>query len=387
MRELEPSSHDPGGAAYRRATRLAFFIAGFAMSTWAPLVPFAKQRANVDEAQLGMLLLCLGVGSIVAMPFAGRLTTRYGCRAVMGAGTLAVCAALPGLAVLENLHALMATLFLFGAGLGSIDCTVNIQAILVERADARPLMSGFHGFFSLAGIVATVLVFALLSQGLSPLATTLAIVAVTLLALAVSWSHLLPYGGQAGGPAFALPHGKVLWLGLIACVVFLTEGAVLDWSAVFLASERGVRPEQAGVAYTCFAVAMTIGRLTGDTVVSRLGPRQVLLLGGLCASLGLGVATLVPSLGATLVGFTLVGVGCSNIVPVAFSAAGNQQSMPESQAIPAITTLGYAGILVGPAAIGFVAKATSLHTALLGLSGLLLGVAAASRMFAPRQAS
>ena len=161
---------------------------------------------------------------------------------------------------------------------------------------------------------------------------------------------------------------------------FLTEGAVLDWSAVFLTSARGMSRAYAGLGYAAFAATMTVGRLSGDRIVRRFGGGRVIVFGGLCAAAGFVLATLIPSWPATLLGYALVGVGCSNIVPVLFSSVGRQTAMAENVAVPAITTLGYAGILAGPAAVGFVAHATSLSTAFLILAVMLLGVAASGRL-------
>jgi MFS family permease len=171
----------------------------------------------------------------------------------------------------------------------------------------------------------------------------------------------------------------VLFIGILCFIVFLAEGAMLDWSAVFLTSVRGVDPSQAGLGYTAFATTMTIGRLMGDRIVQRLGNARIILFGGLLAGGGLALATLVPSWVAGIGGYALVGAGCSNIVPVLFTAVGRQKTMPEHVAVPAISTLGYAGILAGPAAIGFIAHATSLSLALLGLAGLLVAVALSGR--------
>jgi len=154
---------------------------------------------------------------------------------------------------------------------------------------------------------------------------------------------------------------------------------MLDWSAVFLTSVRGVDPSQAGLGYTAFAATMTLGRLTGDWIVPRLGHQRVILFGGLLAGGGLALATLVPHWFAGLAGYALVGAGCSNIVPVLYTAVGRQKTMPENVAVPAISTLGYAGILAGPAVIGFAAHATSLSVAFLGLAGLLVAVALSGR--------
>jgi len=154
---------------------------------------------------------------------------------------------------------------------------------------------------------------------------------------------------------------------------------LLDWSAVFLISARGVEASYAGLGYAAFAVTMTIGRLTGDRIVQRFGGSNVILFGGLCAAAGFVLATLVPFWQATLLGYVLVGAGCSNIVPVLFTSVGRQTVMPESVAVPAITTLGYAGILAGPAAIGLVAHAVGLSAAFLILAVMLFGVAASGR--------
>ncbi|MGF0241137.1 MFS transporter [Rhodococcus sp. IEGM1300] len=359
------------GRLQQMSTRVAFFIAGIGIAAWAPLVPYAKARAGLNEGTLGLLLLSLGVGSILAMPIAGMLATRFGCRRVVSGGTLMICVALPLLATVSSIPVLIATLFLFGAGLGTVDSTVNLQAVIVERASGKNMMSGFHGLFSLGGIVGAGGVSALLGLGASPLGAMLVVVALVLIALFKAAPHMLPYGSESSGPAFAVPHGIVLFIGVMCCIVFLTEGAVLDWSAVFLASERGVETAYAGLGYAAFALTMTIGRLTGDTLVRRLGATRVIVIGGLTAAAGLSMATFVSSWEAALVGYALVGAGCSNIVPVLYTAVGKQTVMPEHIAVPAITTMGYAGILAGPAVVGFIAHGSSLSFA-FGLMALLL---------------
>ncbi|KQQ57181.1 MFS transporter [Pseudomonas sp. Leaf127] len=357
------------------ATRLAFFIAGFSMAAWAPLVPYAKARVGLDDGMLGLLLLCLGVGSISAMPVAGALAARWGCRRLLVGSTLLICLCLPLLATVSSLPLLVAALFVFGIGMGGVDCTANIQAVIVERASGKTMMSGFHGLFSLGGIVGAAGVSALLGLGASPLVAILVVVVLTLLTLFKARPHLLPYGGSTDGPSFAIPRGVVLFIGLLCFTVFLAEGAMLDWSAVFLSSVRSMDTAWAGLGYAVFAVTMTLGRLFGDAIVRRVGPNRVIILGGLLAAVGLALSTVVPAWEAALLGYALVGAGCSNIVPVCYSAAGRQTAMPESVAIPAVTTLGYAGILMGPAAIGFIAHVSSLATAFMIVAVMLLGVA------------
>ena len=368
------------GRLEQMSTRIAFFIAGFTLAAWAPLVPYAKARAGLDEATLGLLLLCLGAGSILAMPVAGILATRFGCRRVLIGGTLLICLALPLLATASSMPLLVATLFVFGAGLGCVDSTVNLQAVIVGRASGRNMMSGFHGLFSVGGIAGAAGVSALLALGLSPLWAIVVVIVLTLAALLKAAPHLLPYGSESSGPAFAVPHGVVLFIGLLCFTVFLAEGAMLDWSAVFLTTEKNIGEAYAGLGYAAFALTMTAGRLTGDTIVKRLGARRVIVVGGIFAAAGMALATLAPSWEVSLLGYALVGMGCSNIVPVLYTAVGKQTVMPEHIAVPAITTLGYAGILAGPAAIGFIAHASSLSMAFLLIAAMLVAVAISGRI-------
>lgn len=368
------------GRLEQRSTRLAFFIAGVGVAAWAPLVPYAKARAGLDDGTLGLLLLCLGVGSIIAMPVAGALAARFGCRRVLTVGTLLIGLSLPLLATVSGMAALVTTLFVFGAGLGAVDSTANLQAVIVERASGKTMMSGFHGLFSLGGILGAAGVAALLGLGLSPLGATLAVVVLIMATLIKAAPHLLTQRMQSPGPAFAVPHGVVLFIGVLCFIVFLAEGAMLDWSAVYLTAERGLDTAYAGLGYAAFALTMTVGRLTGDAIVRRVGAKRVIVWGGLTAAAGLALATLVPTWEAALIGYALVGAGCSNIVPVLYTAVGKQTLMPESIAIPAITTLGYAGILAGPALIGFIAHGSSLNLAFMLVALLLLGVAASARV-------
>jgi MFS family permease len=361
------------------STRIAFFVTGFSMSAWAPLVPYAKSRLGLDDAGLGLLLLCLGVGSIVSMPLAGAMTVRYGCRRLIVITGAIACVCLPLLATLSSVPLMVATLFVYGASMGALGCVTNIQAIIVERASGKTMMSGFHGLFSCGGILGAAGVSALLSVGVWPWLAMAFVALFIALALYKAAPHLLPYGSEPGGPAFAIPRGVVLFIGLMCFTVFLTEGAMLDWSAVFLSAQRGVEPSYAGFGYAVFALFMAIGRLCGDPIVRRLGVHKIILFGGLCAAAGMTVATLIPVWQAALCGYALVGIGCSNIVPVFYSAVGRQKTMPENVAVPAITTLGYIGILMGPAGIGFVAHLSSLGAAFMIIAVMLLGVAVSGR--------
>lgn len=365
--------------AEQHSTRLLFLLAGFGAASWASLVPVAKAATGVNEGQLGLVLLCLGIGSLLAMPVSGVVSTRHGCRKVLMVCGVALCACLPLLASVQNVFTLAAALFFFGAMIGTFDCVMNIQAVIVERDSKRPLMSGFHGFYSLGGLLGAATTSTIMDLGVSPFATVSAIALAGVLLLMVIRRHVLPYGNPAEGPPFALPRGEVLFLGMLCMTVFLVEGSMMDWSAVMLTENHGMPVAQAGYGFAAFSLTMTFGRLTGDRIVARVGRRSVVTVGGLLAMGGILLATLVPLWQAALLGYAMVGLGCSNIVPVLFTAVGRQTSMPQSVAVPAMSTLGYAGVLAGPAAIGFIAHHSSLPMAFLLVAALMLFVAISGR--------
>ena len=374
-----PPAPAPGFQA-RVSTRMAFFIAGFGMAAWAPLVPYAKARLDIGAGTLGLLLLCVGGGLLSTAPYAGLLAARFGCRRMIWIACAGVCFCLPLLAAAMTPPLLALGLLIFGASLSLLDIAMNIQAVIVEQAAARPLMSGFHGLFSAGGMAGAAGVSLLLWAGLAPLPAMGCVIAIIFGLMAVSGRHLLPYGSTGAAPAFVWPRGIVLFIGMLCFILFLTEGAMLDWSAVFLAAVRHVEPSRSGLGYAVFSVAMTSGRLTGDHLVRRAGARLVLMAGPLCAALGLVLAVAVPSALASFLCFGLIGLGAANAVPVLYSILGRQTAMPANLAVSAVATLGYTGILAGPAAIGFIAHATSLSAAFLALASMLLVVAASARI-------
>jgi len=378
----DPAQILPGSTSANRAstaTRGFFLLSGIGMASWAPMVPFAKTRLGLDDAQLGVVLLCMGLGSAGAMPLAGFLTHRYGNRRVMTISGVMICVSLPLLVAAPSAIALGAALAFFGGALGVTDVAMNAHAVDVEKLQRRPVMSGFHGLFSLGGLAGSAGMTALLGMG-APLGGSAVAVSILLLAIvATQWRKLLvavPAGATAQRSMFALPSATVLLLGLLCLVVFLAEGAMLDWSAVFLRSVRGFEISGAGLGYAAFSVAMATGRLLGDRITTALGPLRVVRYGGLVAASGFALATLLPWPATSLAGFVLVGLGASNIVPVLFSAAGRIPGTTPGISIATVTALGYAGMLAGPAVIGFVAHASSLPIALSGIAVLLVAVSA-----------
>lgn len=372
-----PSADRP---ATRLATRLAFLVAGFGIACWAPLVPLAKQRLMIDDGILGLLLLCLGIGSVVAMLLTGALSARYGSKPMIVVGGLGVAVLLPLLSIAGSPLTLGLSLLLFGAALGSLEVAMNIHAVEVERAAGRPLMSGFHALFSIGGFAGSAVMISLLSLHLGALASTLISAVLMLVAMLVTWPRLLRSAKAQVGPLFARPRGIVLLLALLAAITFLVEGAVLDWGALLLIGAGLVSVAQGGIGYMLFSIAMTAGRLCGDAVVARVGDRATLFWGSLLTVAGFAALLVAPVAAFAMASFLLIGVGASNLVPILFRRAGTQKVMPVGLAVSAISTAGYAGILVGPAGIGFVAKVGGLPTAFWILAALMCLVTLSSRI-------
>jgi len=365
------------------STRGAFFVAGFCLSSLAPIVPDLKTRLALDDRSLGLLLLCIGVGSILVMPLGGGFAARFGCRPVIVVSTLVLTASLVILALAQTTAITAIALLLMGAGAGTLDVTMNVQAVIVEKEAKKPMMSGFHGMFSVGGIFGAGGVSGLIALGAKP-SSALEIVAIaSLLLLAAFAKALLPYGGDSDSPPFAFPRGKVLLFGAFCFILFMAEGSVLDWGGVLLTSFRDMDPARTGLGYVAFAAMMTVNRLAGDPIVQALGGQRIVLLGSLCGAAGFALAVLAPVWPLSLVGFALVGIGLSNVVPVMFTAAGRQDSMPANLAVSAITTMGYAGILAGPPLLGFIAHESSLPLA-YGIVALLLALVAFSYRLVPK---
>jgi predicted MFS family arabinose efflux permease len=375
----------PNSPATRLATRLLFLVAGFGYGCWAPLVPLTKLKFGIDEHILGLLILCIGIGSITAMIVAGMLATRIGSKPILlgsGFGFALMLALLP---LAGSTAVLACILFGFGAALGALDVAMNLHAVEVEKGADRPMMSGFHALFSIGGFAGAAFMTFLLSEQVNTVMGTVICAILMAVAMSVAAPRLLNTGATAGGPLFAVPRGLVLVLAILAGVTFLVEGALLDWSALLITEARLVPVAQGGIGYMIFSIAMTAGRLSGDWLSGRLGDLRTMLWGGLVALLGFVILLALAQPVLVLSGFAFIGLGCANIVPVLFRRAAAQTAMPAALAVTAVTTVGYAGILAGPAVIGFVAKATGLHAAFWMLAGLLVLVPLCARLVtAPR---
>ena len=327
------------------------------------------------------MLLCFGLGSLFTLLFAGWVAGKIGCRKVLRFASLLSCVTLPLLASIDSLPLFIVTLFLFGSAIGAIDVTVNIQAVIVEKATGRPLMSGFHAGWSIGGFAGSGLLLCLFALGFVPWAAVMIPVAAIVLLHFMFSRGLLPYGSPSlMKERMKFPRGMVLGVGVLCFIAFMAEGSVLGWGAVFLSSNKNMAISLAGMGYMAFSIIMLLCRLVGDAIVRTLGGFRVLLFGGLIGALGFGVVITAPFWPITFVGFGLIGLGMSNIVPVLFSLIGKQNVMPVNQAVSIVSTIAYTGILLGPAIIGGVAKLSNLAFGLALMALLVLAISASARL-------
>ena len=375
-------------SAQRLSTRFSFFGLGFATAAWAPLIPFAQQRLHFNHADFGLLLLCSGLGAMLAMPATGKIVQRIGCRVPIGFALLLLAVLLPSLSLLSTPLMMAITLFLFGTAAGSLGVALNIQAVVVEKNSLKSLMSGFHGMASLGGLAGVLTITALLALSISSVISAFAVslLLVIIVFLSVSYNikavenTLLEASSKVKKSIRQrLPQPLIILIGIACFIIFMTEGAAMDWSGIYLTQQYGVNAAFAGLAYTFFAIAMTTGRFTGDYLIRYFGEKKLLTYSAICATLGLALVSIAPYWWLVLVGYTLVGTGCSNIVPIMFSRAGRQTVMPSAVALSCVSTLAYTGILVGPAFIGMIGELIGLKTVFMALSGLLLLIVALNR--------
>lgn len=375
-------------SAQRLSTRFSFFGLGFATAAWAPLIPFAQQRLHFNHADFGLLLLCSGLGAMLAMPATGKIVQRIGCRVPIGFALLLLAVLLPSLSLWTTPLMMAITLFLFGTAAGSLGVALNIQAVVVEKNSLKSLMSGFHGMASLGGLAGVLTITALLALSISAVMSAFAVSLLLVIIVFLS----VPYNIKAVENTLLeasskvkksirqrLPQPLIILIGIACFIIFMTEGAAMDWSGIYLTQQYGVNTAFAGLAYTFFAIAMTTGRFTGHYLIRYFGEKKLLTYSAICATLGLALVSIVPYWWLVLVGYTLVGTGCSNIVPIMFSRAGRQTVMPSAVALSCVSTMAYTGILVGPAFIGMVSELIGLSTVFMALSGLLLLIVALNR--------
>ncbi len=361
-----------------------FWASGFSMGVWASQVPRIKVAHGLTDAGLSTIVLSFAMGAILTMPLTGALIARLGgARSVVATG-IAGAASLALLGAAGSTGALLWSALLIGVTMGGLDVSMNAQATVVERAWQGPIMSGIHGWFSLGGLCGAAAGGALIAAALS-FQAVLSLTAALALALILAAGRWLPVAGQAtGGAGFAWPRRAMLGIGALCLLAFLFEGAVFDWTAVYMHDVAGASLGFASAGFGGFSLSMAATRFAGDGFTRRFGPARVLAGGGLLAAGGIALACAVPDPLAVTAGLTLAGLGQANIVPLLFSAAGRVPGVPPAAGIAMAATMGYGAFLLGPPAIGFLADAIGLRTALLVLVVSGLTIAAGGRVVGGR---
>lgn len=350
----------------RWAISTIFFLNGMVLASWVPHIPAVKAQHALSDGQLGLVLLSMAVGSVLTLPCAGWLASRFGSRRMTTFAILAFCLVLPLPLVSPQVLLLCLSLGLFGACNSTLDVAMNAQAVEIQRGYQRAIMSSFHGLFSLGGLAGAVLASLALSWHVSPAQHVVTMTCLSCACASAAVPRLLPSPSrqEVAAPTFVRPTGALLSLGGLAFLGLLAEGAMADWSAVYLHHVLHTNPAVASVGFAAFALMMAAGRFSGDALVNRLGPSALLRGSSLVAASGLGMGLLIDTPFLAIVGFGLVGFGIANIIPVLFSAAGRVQGVPPGIALAAVASTGYLGFLAGPPVIGLVAEVTNLAVGL-----------------------
>ncbi|MCU0446200.1 MAG: MFS transporter [Microscillaceae bacterium] len=357
----------------RLAVSFFFFNNGFLYANWTARLPELQRQFGLNESQLGTVLFCIALGSMLAMPFSGWLAHRFGSHRITAVMAILFCSCIPLVPIFENEWLIRLTFLALGAVSGSLDVTMNEQAILVERLWGKIIFSSFHAVFSIGLALGAVsgAIFARYEIGLLSHLLILSSVGLFFTLLAIN-QLIKPNAAQVASTREEKPQTGNRWLafrailpfGLIAFCCMTGEGAMTDWSAIYTSKVVGQNDVISAWAFGTYGLAMTTGRIVGDYLTVRLGKFRLLILDSICTVCGLGLALAYVSVWTTFAGFLLVGFGVSTIVPIAYSSAGNLKGISPSLGISMVTSIGYSGFFIGPPAIGFLAQAFDLRIGL-----------------------
>lgn len=367
---------------HRLGVSLVFLINGIIMGSWAPQIPELFTRLSLTESQLGLIILVFGIGSLILMPIAGMQIARYGSRRV--ALILGACLIPILLFIALSNTAVFAVVFVFllGAFTGGMDVAMNANAVAVEKSMRRAIMSSCHAFWSLGGLIGAGFA-GLLIEHYGAVTHAALVTVICAIALVSVWGlvlHDTPEKTAEKAP-LKLPMTPLPWLiGIMALFSMVPEGAIMDWGALYLRNDLGASVTASGLAFGAFSLTMAAMRFAGDLVRERFGAVRTLQVCALISISGLLVSGIATTPTIAIIGFALAGIGISNMVPIAFSAAGNMPGLAPGVGMSVVTTMGYSGILVAPSLIGFVAQHTGLALIFLALPALHVVVLLLSRL-------
>ncbi|WP_231940318.1 MFS transporter [Filimonas lacunae] len=364
---------------HRIAVSIFFFIAGLVFSSWTCRIPDIKMQLQLSDGALGSVLFALPVGLMASLPVSGFLVTRYGSRSVLILAATLYPITLIFLGLAGHVWQLVTGLVFFGLWSNMLNISVNTQAVSVEGLYGRSIMASFHGLWSLAGFGGGFIGFLLSPAGVPPFIHYLCICGVCLLLVLFTHKYLVnqDVGSGSGQPLFAKPDSVILKLGVIAFSGMVCEGTMFDWSGVYFQKIVLVPKQYVIFGFVAFMSTMAGGRFTADWMVTRIGVTKVLQISGICIASGLLLAVALPYFVTATIGFLLVGIGVSSVVPLVYGLAGKSKTMSPGVALAAVSTIGFVGFLIGPPIIGFVAEAASLKSsftlvAMFGIATALL---------------
>ncbi|MBB4095378.1 MFS transporter [Brucella pecoris] len=368
----------------RIAVALLFLMNGYIFGGWAPKIPEFAERLGLDSAGMGLMILVFGLGSLAMMPVAGALSAHRGSGMVVRIFALAFIPALLVIALVPNVITAVIVMFYFGGTMAAMDVSMNANAVAVEKKMRRAIMSSCHAFWSLGGLIGAATGGFLIAQfGSTVHALVTTIVAAILIAIA--WPSIIPdtahHHPSGEKQKLTLPRNPLPWLvGVMALFSMVPEGAILDWGAYHMRQDLGASVTVAGFGFAAFSGSMAIMRFAGDLVRDRFGAVKTLRACTVIAIIGMLIVGFGNSSTTAIIGFAICGIGISNMVPIAFSMAGNMPGVNPSVGLSIATTLGYSGMLVAPSLIGFVAKHSGFGVVFLALPILLLVVLAFSSL-------
>jgi MFS family permease len=360
-------SRESSLVAAQRAVSAIFMLNGIAFANWATRIPQVRERLALDEGELGLALLGTAVGAMVSFRVAGPLIVRFGSRAITHVSSVLLCATLPLPALAPSYALLVAALLLLGMANGLMDVSMNAQAVEVERRAARPILSAFHGMFSLGGLIGAITGSLAARVEMSPSANLLLLAGILAVPAVLGGRVLLPDAPVAPRAPDAPRERRsmrLLLLGLVCFCSSVGEGAMADWSAVYLRDDLHTSASVAAIGYAAFSLAMLIGRFSGDWLTQRLGAVRIMRAAGLVVVAGLGAALLANVPAGMMIGFACVGAGLSVVVPLVFRAGTSIGDVSPGQALATLATMSYGGFLAGPPVIGFIADRFTLRVGL-----------------------
>lgn len=364
---------------YRIAVSVFFFIAGLVFASWACRIPDIKTQLHLSDAGLGSVLFALPVGLMCSLPLSGWLVSHLGSKRVMLIGALMYPATLVMLGLTTSVWQLVAGLVCFGLFSNMCNIAVNTQAVGVEALYGRSIMASFHGLWSLAGFTGAAVGALVVSKNMSTFTHFCLIFTASLFLVLMAHRHTLPEDEKSDEPKpiFVVPDAAILKLGLIAFGSMVCEGTMFDWSGVYFQKVVKVPKEYVTLGYVAFMSTMAGGRFAADWVVTRMGSAAVLQGSGILIAIGLLLSVIFPQMVPATIGFLLVGIGVSSVVPLVYGLAGRSKTMTPGMALASVSTIGFLGFLIGPPLIGFIAQAASLRwsftlIAVLGLATTML---------------